>query len=89
MNFENTFIVLLAADSTRDGTVKMTTPHSRQPKSKQPADYTTKTNSAEINLDSLSEVFSALLGVSILGGNILKRNCRRIFVLDGYAQRGL
>ena len=31
-----------------------------------------KTNSAEINLDSLSEVFSALPGVSILGGNSSK-----------------
>ncbi|MGA2323685.1 MAG: anthranilate synthase component I family protein [Sedimentisphaerales bacterium] len=31
-----------------------------------------KTNPAEINLDSLSEVFSALPGVSILGGNSSK-----------------
>jgi para-aminobenzoate synthetase component 1 len=31
-----------------------------------------KTNSTEINLDSLSEVFSALPGVSILGGNSSK-----------------
>jgi para-aminobenzoate synthetase component I len=31
-----------------------------------------KTNSAEINLDSLSEVFSILPGVSILGGNSSK-----------------
>ena len=33
-----------------------------------------KTNPAEINLDSLSEVFSALPGVSILGGNSSKEN---------------
>lgn len=32
-----------------------------------------KTNPAEINLDSLSEVFSALPGVSILGGNSSKK----------------
>jgi hypothetical protein len=31
-----------------------------------------QTNPAEINLDSLSEVFSALPGVSILGGNSSK-----------------
>jgi para-aminobenzoate synthetase component 1 len=51
----------------------MTTTTLQTVKKQSACDLHSKLNSAEINLDSLSEVFSALPGVSILGGNSSKK----------------